>query len=394
MRPFAWLSVFYIAIYFTYGAYIPFWSLWLSSRGISADQIGLLIGLGLAIRFAGNLVIMGRVNRASRLLPACRWIALLSIAGFALFYWTHSFIPLLLLMLAANFIYPTILPLSEGLAARMVLQVKLDYGRVRLWGSAAFILGSTLVGALVHRLGPEWVLYTILIGLVLLFLFTWMPMSPAPQDTHEKSRQKSGFMPLLKDRPFLCLMLVESLLQGSHAAYYSFSTLHWKEHGGLMENQIGYLWALGVLAEICMFAASKRLLRNVSYQQMFYVGAVGCLVRWSALAMTTDWRILALAQLLHSVTFCVSHLAAIRYITRHLPAEYVIPAQTLYAALPTGIITALLTMAAGVGYQHYAGATFWAMAALVLPVFFLRVRQPGEALRAHHEPVHQEPAHQ
>jgi PPP family 3-phenylpropionic acid transporter len=53
------------------------------------------------------------------------------------FYGVSSFWSILALMLVANFIYPTLLPLSEALAARMMLQVKLDYGRVRLWGSAA-----------------------------------------------------------------------------------------------------------------------------------------------------------------------------------------------------------------------------------------------------------------
>ena len=44
MRPFFWLSLFLTAIYFVYGAYTPFWSLWLAERGLDADQIGLLIG--------------------------------------------------------------------------------------------------------------------------------------------------------------------------------------------------------------------------------------------------------------------------------------------------------------------------------------------------------------
>ena len=47
------------------GAYGPFWALWLSSIGLSAEQIGLLIGLGLMVRFPGNLLIMKLVSGAS-----------------------------------------------------------------------------------------------------------------------------------------------------------------------------------------------------------------------------------------------------------------------------------------------------------------------------------------
>ena len=371
MRPFSWLSLFLIAIYFVYGAYVPFWSLWLESKGISAEQIGLLIGLGLGIRFAGNLLIMGRANRASLLIPTCRYLAVLSLLCYLGFYWVDSFWALLALMLLANFIYPTLLPLSEALAARMMLQVKLDYGKVRLWGSAAFIVGSTLVGALVQHYGASWVLHAMILGLLLLTGLSWLPMAPAPQDA-ASSGNKIGFRSLLTDKSFLTFLVVVSLLQGSHAAYYGFSALYWKAHG-YAENVIGYLWALGVLAEILMFALSRRLLKGVSYQQLFFIGGLGCVLRWIMLANTTELLWLGVAQLLHAVTFCVSHLGAIRYMTQQLPAEQVIPAQTLYAALPTGIFMAVLTAVAGFGYQQVQGQVFWLMALLVVPVFFIRV---------------------
>lgn len=371
MRPFSWLSLFLIAIYFVYGAYVPFWSLWLESKGISAEQIGLLIGLGLGIRFAGNLLIMGRANRASLLIPTCRYLAVLSLLCYLGFYWVDSFWALLALMLLANFIYPTLLPLSEALAARMMLQVKLDYGKVRLWGSAAFIVGSTLVGALVQHYGASWVLHAMILGLLLLTGLSWLPMAPAPQDA-PSSGNKIGFRSLLTDRSFLIFLLVVSILQGSHAAYYGFSALYWKAHG-YAENVIGYLWALGVMAEIGMFALSRRLLKGFSYQQLFFIGGLGCVLRWTLLANTTELAWLLVAQLLHAVTFCVSHLGAIRYMTQQLPAEQVIPAQTLYAAFPAGVVMALLTAVAGFGYQQVQGQVFWLMAMLVVPVFFIRV---------------------
>ena len=140
--------------------------------------------------------------------------------------------------------------------------------------------------------------------------------------------------------------------------------------------------SLCVARPVGVLALSRRLLAGVGYQTLFLIGAAGCLLRWSMLALTTDPLWLALAQLLHAVTFCVSHLGAIRYMTQQLPAEQVIPAQTLYAALPTGMVMALLTALVGVGYQQFQGQVFWAMALLVLPVFLLRVPpRHSESLR-------------
>lgn len=372
MRPFLWISLLFITFYFVYGAYMPFWSLWLASRGITADQIGLLLGLGLALRFVGNLSIMSRAKQASMLIPICRYLAIASLIGFAGFYLCGSFWPIFALMVMINFIYPTMMPLSDSIAARMMLQIKMDYGKVRLWGSAAFIVASTLVGLLVQHFGADWVLHSIMLGLFLLCgLVFFVPMSPAPQDANVQG-SRASFSSLLKSKPFMLFLLVTSLLQGSHAAYYGFSALYWKSHG-YAENLIGYLWGLGVMAEILMFAASRRLLARFSYQQLFYVGAIGCLIRWSMLASTTELVWLAVAQLLHSVTFCVSHLAALRYMTQQLPAQQVIPAQTLYAALPTGMVTALLTAGVGFGFTQWQGGVFWGMAVLALPVFLIKV---------------------
>ncbi|MCE9927682.1 MFS transporter, partial [Aeromonas media] len=149
MPAFSWLALFFGAFYFVYGAYLPFWSLWLEGKGVSAEQIGLLLGVGMAIRFAGNLMVMGRVKGAGQLLPVTRLLCLLSLLAFLGFYLSHSLWWLVLLTLVANFIYPTLMPMGEALATRMVVQTHLDYGKVRLCGSFAFIVASTLVGALV-----------------------------------------------------------------------------------------------------------------------------------------------------------------------------------------------------------------------------------------------------
>ncbi|KHN49115.1 MFS transporter, partial [Aeromonas hydrophila] len=165
MPAFSWLALFFGAFYFVYGAYLPFWSLWLEGIGVSAEMIGLLLGAGMAIRFAGNLMVMGQIKGAGHLLPVTRLLCLLSLLAFLGFYLSHSLWWLVGLTLVANFIYPTLMPVGEALATRMVVQAHLDYGKVRLCGSFAFIVASTLVGALVGNFGSDWILHTMVAGL-------------------------------------------------------------------------------------------------------------------------------------------------------------------------------------------------------------------------------------
>lgn len=180
MPAFSWLALFFGAFYFVYGAYLPFWSLWLEGIGVSTEQIGLLLGVGMAIRFAGNLMVMGRVKGAGQLLPVTRLLCLLSLLAFLGFYLGHSLWWLVVLTLVANFIYPTLMPMGEALATRMVVQTHLDYGKVRLCGSFAFIVASTLVGALVGNFGSDWVLHTMVAGLLIMLGLSLLPLRPAP----------------------------------------------------------------------------------------------------------------------------------------------------------------------------------------------------------------------
>lgn len=373
MAPALWLSLFFALYYFGYGIFLPFWALWLSHVGAEAGFIGLLLGLGMAARCVGNLVVMSRVRAADHLLPAARWLCLLSLLAFAAFYGWQSSLGLLLLMLLVNLIYPALMPVSEAIASRLIVQVRLDYGKARLWGSAAFIAANLVVGYLSGGLGPQWVLHTMVLSLALMWLASLLPMRPAPRELHQERRGDSLWQ--VWRRPGMPrFLLVTALLQGSHAFYYGFSALYWQREG-YSTAVIGYLWGLGVLAEIAVFAMNRRWFERFEARHLLLAGAGCALLRWGLLGATTELAWLVAAQILHAGSFCLSHLGAIRYISRDLDGQAVIGAQALYAALPMGMAVALLLVLSGQLYPLLGGQIFWLMAAAVLPVAWL-LRSP------------------
>lgn len=52
-----WLALSYFTYFFCYGIFLPFWSGWLKGEGLSAENIGLLLGAGLVARCIGSLFI-------------------------------------------------------------------------------------------------------------------------------------------------------------------------------------------------------------------------------------------------------------------------------------------------------------------------------------------------
>ena len=68
--PYGWISQYFIGFFFAYGVYLPFWALWFEDQGVSAGDIGVLIGVGFATRCVANLLITPRVHKAEHLMPA------------------------------------------------------------------------------------------------------------------------------------------------------------------------------------------------------------------------------------------------------------------------------------------------------------------------------------
>lgn len=369
MTPALWLSLFFALYYFGYGTFLPFWALWLGNAGASAGLVGLLLGLGMAVRCVGILGVMSRVRAARHLLPVIQGLALLSCLGFMAFYGWQSTVGLLILTLAVNLVYPALIPLSEAMASRYIVQIQLDYGKARLWGSAAFIAANLVVGMLNEYGGSQWILHSMVMSLTLISLLTLIPPRPAPAE-QPAGRSGDSIMVVLRRPGMGRFLLITSLLQGSHAFYYGFSALYWQQEG-YSTTVIGYLWGLGVLAEIMVFALDRKWLSHVTARTLLLAGLLCALLRWGVLGATTELLWLVLAQLLHAGSFGVSHLGAVRFISRELDERAVFGAQALYAAIALGVASGILLMISGQLYSAFGGHTFWFMAALVLPVAWL-----------------------
>jgi len=372
--PYGWISQYFIGFFFAYGVYIPFWALWFEDQGVSAADIGLLMGIAFGARCVANLVLTPRLHKVEHMIPAIRWLSFLSV----LFIWFHFFTGgnfwlMALATVLFNACCGPAIPLSDAMANYYSRLKLLDYGRTRLWGSIAFIAGSTVVGYLVSLYGTDMIVHTALAGTAVGLLLAMRTPNPAPVSESASGLERPKVLALLADKEIMRFVILLSLLHGSHAAYYSFSSIYWKS-AGYAESTIGYLWSLGVIAEITVFAVSKRVFAGLSLRTLFVIASVGAVVRWSLTAMTTELWVIALVQTLHGITFATAHIAAIQYIQRARENE-IVPLQAIYNAIPMGAFTALMMALTGWGYELYGANVFWAMAVMGVMALFVKVEQ-------------------
>lgn len=352
------LGVFYAAMFAAIGIHMPFWPLWLADRGLSPAEIGWIVAATYLAKVIVNPVVGHMVDRrGDRRGPM---VALASAAAVA--WLAHALADGFWIILAVTTVsvglWAAIMPLGESLAMMSVTRHRLDYGRVRLWGSLAFIAAASAAGRLLVDTPPSALMWLVAGGLAA----TALACRGLPDERASAPPGRPAPLgQLLTSAPFLLFLGAASLNQAGHTVYYAFSTIHWKA-AGISDDTIGLLWSEGVLAEIVLFAFSGAVMRRVGPGTLLVVAAACAVARWLALAASVEVPVLAAVQLLHAATFGCAHLAAMHFIQRAVPAGLSARAQALYSATAMGLAPGLMSPVTGWLYATLGGSAFLVMA--------------------------------
>ena len=152
------------------------------------------------------------------------------------------------------------------------------------------------------------------------------------------------------------------LIQGSHAVYYAFGTIHWRSIG-YSEDVIGALWAEGVICEVALFAFGATVIRRFGAGRLIILAGLAAGVRWIGTGVTDALPAIVVLQALHGVSFGAAHLGAMHWIGRGRFPDLSATAQSLYSAVVFGLFLAGMLYGAGWLYQMLAGAAYAPMAA-------------------------------
>ncbi|RKF17779.1 3-phenylpropionate MFS transporter [Alginatibacterium sediminis] len=376
-----WLASFFTMFFAVWACFIPFWSLWLSKEGMNASDIGMLLSFGMLARFIGGIVIVPRVKQNSQLIPVSRWLLLISIVAVALMYFKRDLWVLVAVTLLINALLACLIPLGDSMATRWIHKIKLNYGQVRVWGSASFMVMTMVMGVLISNWGEDTIIIAVIITSMLTLFITYIPASPALDDdpdsdqSNQTETKSTSFWQLLQRPSIVKFIVVVALIQGSHAAYYAYSALYWKSIG-FSESIIGYLWGAAVIFEMGMMVYGQKLFSRWNPERMLILAAIGCSVRWFITGMSDDLWLIAIAQSLHAVSYAVAHLASIKYIAIATKGSETIALQGLYSALALNLGTALLTFICGYFYTDLGNSVFVIMAVVSAASLLLLLIKP------------------
>jgi PPP family 3-phenylpropionic acid transporter len=368
---FAWrLGLLYAALFLVVGCYLPYLPVWLDWRELGADQIAVLLAAPLFTRILFTPIISFAADRAGgrrRIVIALAWASLVS---FLLLWAADGFWQMLAATVLLAISWTTIMPLIETVAVSGIRAGVLDYGRVRLWGSLSFIAASFGSGLVIGKIGPQIVLPILVAATALLVVAAHLlPRELQRRGATAPSRLRGlkleDAVGLVRAPLFLLFLLAASLIQSSHALYYSFGTLNWRAQG-IPDGVIGLLWSVGVIAEVALFAVSGRVIALSGSARLLMLAGIAACLRWAAMAFDPPVLTTGLLQTLHAMSFGAAHLAAIHFMTHAVPEDRAATAQGVYAAVVAGLALGMVTIACGPLYRAFAGEAYAAMAILAL----------------------------
>ena len=352
------LSVFYAATFAIGGAYMPFFPLWLKARGLDSAWIGIVIAMPTVARLTAVPAVTRFAERRHAIVPAILVTSMLATVGFALLATMSGVLAIALMLLVTACAWTPTVPLTEAYALRGVAAHEVSYGPIRLWGSVAYIAGVLAAGFVAAAVAPVHLIWVI-VAITALSAASALTLEPMPA-VALPSAARAASPSLLRQQGFVAILVAAALIQGSHAAYYSFSSIAWQAEG-FGSTTISVLWSLCVVAEIVLFAWSPRL--RLASSTLIIFGGVGAAVRWAVTGLEPSFAVLVVVQLLHALSFGATHLGTMGLLAHRVPSHSLATAQgTLTASI--GIVSATATILCGRLYNDYGQSIYFGTAAM------------------------------
>jgi PPP family 3-phenylpropionic acid transporter len=363
------LSAWYFFYFAFIGAFAAYFTLYLQSLGLGAFAISVLMALMQVMRLVAPPLWGWLADRAGRKVPVVQVSAVLSLAGFGIFFLTHDFAGLFLAMATMAFFWSAALPLVEALTLAQLAGQTEHYGRVRLWGSVGFIVAVTSTGALLDATSLKtllWVCFSLLAGVVVFALL----LKDASSQGAPPEPVRLG--PELR-RPLALVFLTACFfMAAAHGPYYFFYSIH-LNGAGYDKTTVGALWALGVVAEIFVFIAMPRLLRAFSLKDILLASMALAVLRFLIIGWgVSSLSLLLFAQLLHGATFGSFHAGAVAALNRWFVPQHQARVQAIYGSISFGAGGMTGGLVAGQTWEQLgAGATFSIGSAFAVVGFLL-----------------------
>jgi PPP family 3-phenylpropionic acid transporter len=368
------LAGFYF-FYFAYlGAFAPYFSLYLDAAGYGAAAIGVLMTLPQVVRIFAPHLWGYLADRSARRVRVALFAGMAGTACFLGVFFSIDYGWLFACIALWSFFWSAALPLMESTTLNHLDGNAAGYGRIRLWGSIGFIAAVVGVGWILDHFE-----ISLLLSIVALLMAGILACAARiPEGSHESHGQSGAPIGAVLRRPEVVALIVSCFLMAvAHGPYYTFFSIHLAANG-YSKTAIGWLWAIGVIAEIAVFAWMPALQRVVNAQTLLVASFAIAVLRFVLIGALAQFvLVLILAQLMHAATFGTFHSAALGRVHGLFRGPHQARGQAVYSSLSFGLGGTLGGLGSGWAWESLGPAATFVAAGGCALLGFLVLRFQG-----------------
>ena len=322
--------------YFLYfgvmGIFLPYFNLYCYHLDFSGLQIGTLSAIRSVALILFPLIWGALADRFQIRRPIYILCNFISTSIWVFFFYTTDFWAMLVITVFYGMFYAPIISFLEAFTMDILGTEKKSYGRIRGWGSMAFIMTVIVLGRIID-------LYSIEIILILIFAGSLAQAFISAKIPDIRIKKQAPFTlkaKVLLKRRVTVFLFCAFLMLVSHGTYYGFFSIH-LENLGYDNTFIGIAWALASIAEILVMIKSDSIFRRFSLENVLVFSFMVAAVRWFALFFATSPAVILFLQVFHAVTYGTFHVASILYIDSLTPDETKTLGQAVNNAVTYGL---------------------------------------------------------
>ncbi|KQZ54850.1 hypothetical protein ASD54_05980 [Rhizobium sp. Root149] len=290
------------------GILLPFFPAWLKSLSLNEFEIGVILTVPIILRLVSAPLAGALADRMSERVLVLIVSAVLSLMTAVLLIWAGGFWTVLIIFSLQGAAFAPFMPVLESITVMGVRRWGYRYGTIRVWGSIGFVVSTLIAGwAISHlssRIVPEATALTYLLTLCAALMAPRLGRAMRAPTADPTGMRQVARLPF---RSSLNLLMIGcTIVQSTHGMYYAFSGIYWQGIG-FSGQEIGILWASGVIAEILFFFCAGRIVRHVSAVSLILIGSVAAVIRWSLFATPLSFEASVLLQCSHALSFAFLH---------------------------------------------------------------------------------------
>jgi MFS transporter, PPP family, 3-phenylpropionic acid transporter len=321
------------ANYATMVLLISYFPLYFESIGFTKLQIGAIYSVGPFLSIVSNLAVGILSDRTKSLRRILSLLFCVQILALALLMPQKEF-ALMAGIMALFYLFQT--PINSMLDSVSLLaadQMKRSFPAIRMFGSLGYAISAVAFGYLLKAYGSNLtiILALCVIGVSLIFSFLVSDF----QATLKKF-EFGGLWILLRRSETVVFFTLIMVVSVGHRMNEGFLSIAMREIGA-DDSIIGYASLASAISEIPMFFLLAKYGHRFRELPLLAIASFIYVIRLGLLSIASEpWMMVAL-QTMHSVTFAIFYITALRYLQTLIPDEYRASGLAVFAVVWSGV---------------------------------------------------------